>query len=68
MSKIVVQLTNFGRVIYEGNDIEVARYIAKQTAFECTLTVENRDMVATYSYSPIGGFRQISLDEKIRIV
>lgn len=65
MAKIVVQLANFGGIpIYEGSDIEMARSEAKRTGYECTITVSARDQVAVYSYSPISGFRQISLDQK----
>lgn len=63
MAKIIVQLTNFGGIpIYEGSDIEMARSEAKRTGYECTITITTRGMVAMYSYSPIGGFRQISID------
>jgi hypothetical protein len=68
MTKVEVRLTNFNRSIYEGDDIEIARYIAKQSGYECTLTVRTKDMTAVYECSPIKGFRQISLDENIRIV
>lgn len=54
---IKVYLTNFNQVIYEGHDLYAATFAAKSAGYETHMVMTRGDQQATYTYSPISGWR-----------
>ena len=50
-------LTNFGRSIYEGGDLQAAKSAAIKAGFECTIYVDG--WVPILTWGPIGGWRGV---------
>jgi hypothetical protein len=50
-----VWMTNFGYIVYEGRDNQLAREEAEMSGFECSIYTND---VLTETYSPITGWRK----------